>query len=201
MELFKTSLSNCLKMQMSFADKIDLLKKIIQYCKGINDDIVVFDMELTEDVAKAAVFYGGQTISRMERRGVRYFIGGDEYYDNPENETEHRNHAIQYITEITIDYLLVTWLNILKDAIIGEVKLGIWEGCIDNPMRLAVNLNDIFGHYIHFDKALGLRKYKIEISKSIEVYAVDSADAVNKASSDFHNGRLDKIPTDIRVIK
>ena len=181
MELFKVSLSKCLKCGMVMQDKLKLLQKIMTYCTTKPDDSVIFDLELAEDVANAAVFYGGQTLNRLESDGVRYFIGGEWYYDNPENRTPFRTRRIQTVTEFNIDAILDTWLAELKKTIENEVKKGIWEGCEDNPQRLAVIMEDIFEDYIQWDKAFGYRKYSVEIGHKIEVFADDEDDAIEQA--------------------
>ena len=181
MELFKVSLSKCLKCGMAMQDKLNLLQKIMTYCEPKPDDSVIFDLESEEDAAKAAVFYGGQTLTRLESCGVRYFIGGDWYYDNPENRTPFRTRRIQTVTEFNIDAILDTWLAELKKTIENEVKKGFWEGCEDNPQRLAANMEDIFGDYIQWVKAFGYRKYSVEISHKIEVFADDEDDAIEQA--------------------
>lgn len=181
MELFKVSLSKCLKCGMAMQDKLNLLQKIMTYCTTKPDDSVIFDLELAEDAAKAAVFYGGQTLNRLESDGVRYFIGGDWYYDNPENRTRFRPRRIQTLTEFNIDAILDTWLAELKKTIESEVKIGIWEGCSNNSFRLAVNMEDLFGDYIQWDKALGFRRYSVEITHKVEVFANDEDDAIEQA--------------------
>lgn len=181
MELFKVSLSKCLKCGMAMQDKLNLLQKIMDYCTNILDGSIIFDLEEAEDVAKAAVFYGGQSLNRLESDGVRYFIGGEWYYDNPENRTSFRTRRIQTLTEINIDAVLDTWLAELKKAIENEVKNGLWEGCEDNPQRLAANMEDVFEDYIQWDKAFGYRKYSVEIGHKIEVFADDEDDAIKQA--------------------
>lgn len=181
MELFKVSLSKCLKCGMAMQDKLNLLQKIMDYCTIIPDDSIIFDLKEAEEEAKAAVFYGGQTLTRLERDGVRYFIGGDWYYDNPENRTPFRTRQIQTITEFNIDAILDTWLAELKKTIENEVKNGLWEECEDNPQRLAANLEDIFEDYIQWDKAFGFRRYSVEITHRVEVFADDKDDAIEQA--------------------
>ena len=181
MELFKVSLSKCLKCEMTMQDKLNLLQKIMDYCINIPADSIIFDLEIEEDVAKAAVFYGEQTLNRLEHDGVRYFIGGEWYYDNPENRTPFRTRRIQTLTEINIDAILDTWLAELKKAINDEVRRGVWEGCEDNPQRLAANMEDIFEDYIQWDKSFGYRKYSVEIGHKIEVFADDEDDAIEQA--------------------
>lgn len=181
MELFKVSLSKCLKCGMAMHDKLNLLQKIMDYCTNLPDNSIIFDLESEEDAAKAAVFYGGQTLNRLESDGVRYFIGGEWYYDNPENRTPFRTRRIQTLTEFNIDAILDTWLAELKKTIENEVKNGLWEGCEDNPQRLAVNMEDKFEDYIQWDKAFGYRKYSVEIGHKIEVFADDEDDAIKQA--------------------
>ena len=181
MELFKVSLSKCLKCEMTMQDKVNLLKKIMDYCTIFSADSIIFDLEIAEDVTTAGVFYGQQTLNRLERDGVRYFIGGDWYYDNPENRTPFRTRRIQTLTEINIDAILDTWLAELKKTIENEVKNGLWEGFEDNPLRLAANMEDIFEDYIQWDKAFGYRKYSVEIGHKIEVFADDEDDAIEQA--------------------
>ena len=181
MELFKTSLSYCLKCEMTMQDKLNLLKKIMDYCTNMSDDSILFDLEIEEDAAKAAVFYGGQTLTRLKSCGERYFIGGDWYYDNPENWTPFRTRRIHPITTTNIHAFLDIWLAELKKTIEKEVKNGLWEGCEDNPQRLAVNMEDIFEDYIQWDKAFGYRRYSVEIGHKIEVFADDEDDAIEQA--------------------
>ena len=186
MELFKVSLSKCLKCGMAMQDKLNLLQKIMTYCTTKSDDSVIFNLELAEDAAKAAVFYGGQTLTRLESCGVRYFIGGDLYYDNPDNWTPFRTRRIQTLTEINIDAFLDAWLTELKKTIENEVKNGLWEGCEDYPLRLAVNMEDLFGDYIKWDKALGFQSYSVEITHKVEVFADDEDDAIEQAKEIYH---------------
>ena len=181
MELFKVSLSKCLKCEMTMQDKVNLLKKIMDYCTNIPADSIIFDLEIAEDVSTAAVFYGGQTLNRLESDGVRYFIGGEWYYDNPENRTPFRTRRIQALTECNIDAFLDIWLAELKKTIENEVKKGLWEGCEDNPQRLAGCMEDLFGDYIQWDKALGFRRYSVEITHKVEVFADDEDDAIEQA--------------------
>lgn len=195
MELFKTNLSKCLKCGMAMQDKLNLLQKIMTYCTTKPDDSVIFDLELAEDAANASVFYGGQTLNRLASDGVRYFIGGDWYYDNPENRTPFRTRRIKTLTEINIDAILDTWLAELKKTIENEVKKGLWEGCEDNPQRLAVNMEDIFDDYIQWDKALGFRRYSVEITHKVEVFADDEDDAIELAKEIYWTELKNNEPT------
>ena len=186
MELFKTDLSNCLKCEMTMQDKLNLLKKIMNYCTIMPDESIIFDLEEAEDAAKASVFYGGQTITRLESCGVRYFIGGDWYFDNPENRTPLRTKRIQAITTTNINAFLDIWLAELKKAINDEVRRGVWEECEDNPLRIAACLEDLFGDYIKWEKALGFQRYSVEIAHKVEVFADDEDDAIEQAKEIYH---------------
>lgn len=195
MELFKTKLSNCLKCGMAMQDKLNLLQKIMDYCTNMPDDSIIFDLEEAEDVAKASVFYGGQTLTRLESCGVRHFIGGDWYYDNPENRTPLRTRRICVLTEINIDAILDIWLAELKKTIEDEVKRGLWEGCTDNPQCFAENIGVMFNDYIQWEKALGFRRYSVEITYKAEVFANNEDDAISKAKDIYWTELKDTEPT------
>jgi hypothetical protein len=105
-----------IKKGLTFSEKIQIINQWEEWRGAFNCESI-FDLQNEKDCKDFVHYYGAQTLSRCKYSGHRYWMGGENFYDNVENKEMGCSAQIYAVTdEIATDIISKIVISELEDS-------------------------------------------------------------------------------------